>query len=95
MIRILNIFVAVEAAGRRKYVAAVVFLLHKITNYLRLIRSFGHSAYLNSKKETHYEVLNLNNDCSKQDIRNAFVKLSKQVQHVVSHRLVINNSDFL
>lgn len=95
MIRILNIFVAVESAGRRKYVAAVFFLLHKITNYLRLIRSFGHSAYLNSKKETHYEVLNLNNNCSKQDIRNAFLRLSKQVHHVIPHQLAINNSNLL
>ncbi|EDW85659.2 uncharacterized protein Dwil_GK23194 [Drosophila willistoni] len=30
------------------------------------------------KPETHYEVLNVNSDCSTRDIRNAFVKLSKQ-----------------
>lgn len=45
------------------------------------MRSFAQSAKLNGKKiETHYDVLNLNHDCSKRDIRNAFLRLSKQVQ---------------
>ncbi|XP_034655037.1 dnaJ-like protein 60 isoform X1 [Drosophila subobscura] len=30
------------------------------------------------KPETHYQVLNVKSDCSTQDIRNAFVELSKQ-----------------
>lgn len=42
-------------------------------------RNFAQSSKLNVKKlETHYDVLNLSHDCSKQDIRNAFLRLSKQ-----------------
>ncbi|KAL7737777.1 hypothetical protein ACLKA6_006167 [Drosophila palustris] len=42
-------------------------------------RNFAQSAKLNAKKlETHYDVLNLSHDCSKRDIRNAFLRLSKQ-----------------
>ncbi|XP_070065754.1 dnaJ-like protein 60 isoform X3 [Drosophila virilis] len=35
-------------------------------------------AYKTKTPETHYEVLNVKSDCSKQDIRNAYLKLSKQ-----------------
>lgn len=77
-----NVYMAVGTTGRRKYVDVVLFLLYKITNLFSLMRSFGHSTCINSKKsETHYEVLNLSNDCSKRDIRNAFVRLSKQVRN--------------
>ncbi|XP_034476368.1 dnaJ-like protein 60 [Drosophila innubila] len=42
-------------------------------------RNFAQSAKLNAKTpETHYDVLNLSHDCSKRDIRNAFLRLSKQ-----------------
>ncbi|KAH8371061.1 hypothetical protein KR093_006027, partial [Drosophila rubida] len=37
------------------------------------------------KTETHYEVLNLTCDCSKRDIRNAFLRLSKQYHPDVSN----------
>ncbi|KAH8389717.1 hypothetical protein KR200_000425, partial [Drosophila serrata] len=39
------------------------------------MRSFSHEK--SKKTETHYEVLNISNDCSSRDVRNAFVKLSK------------------
>ncbi|XP_017016865.1 dnaJ-like protein 60 [Drosophila kikkawai] len=38
-------------------------------------RNFSHEKP--KKRETHYEVLNISNDCSSRDVRNAFVKLSK------------------
>lgn len=41
------------------------------------MRSFSHEK--SKKRETHYEVLNISNDCSSRDVRNAFVKLSKLV----------------
>ncbi|KAH8394627.1 hypothetical protein KR222_000304 [Zaprionus bogoriensis] len=54
-------------------------LLHKVTFHFHLMRSFASSKILNDKKpETYYDVLNLSHDCSRQDIRNAFVRLSKQ-----------------
>ncbi|KAH8261513.1 hypothetical protein KR044_010549 [Drosophila immigrans] len=59
-----------------------MFLLYKL-NVLNFMRSFAQTAKLNTKKaETHYDVLNLSHDCSKLDIRNAFLRLSKQVQQV-------------
>ncbi|KAH8301399.1 hypothetical protein KR059_002029, partial [Drosophila kikkawai] len=39
------------------------------------MHSFSHEKP--KKRETHYEVLNISNDCSSRDVRNAFVKLSK------------------
>ncbi|XP_017070116.1 dnaJ-like protein 60 [Drosophila eugracilis] len=36
-------------------------------------RNFSHE----KKPETHYEVLNIRNDCSTREVRNAFVQLSK------------------
>ncbi|XP_064543293.1 dnaJ-like protein 60 [Drosophila montana] len=42
-------------------------------------RNFAYKANSKTKTpETHYEVLNVKSDCSKQDIRNAYLKLSKQ-----------------
>ncbi|EDW02288.1 dnaJ-like protein 60 [Drosophila grimshawi] len=41
-------------------------------------RNFANNAKWNTKKESHYEVLNVSNDCTKRDIRNAYLKLSKQ-----------------
>ncbi|EDV37498.1 uncharacterized protein Dana_GF13472 [Drosophila ananassae] len=41
-------------------------------------RNFSHEKKTRPKKqETHYEVLNISDDSSSQDVRNAFVKLSK------------------
>ncbi|XP_017960374.1 dnaJ-like protein 60 isoform X1 [Drosophila navojoa] len=50
--------------------------------------SFNNNARYQSKKpETYYDVLNVNQDCSKRDIRNAYLKLSKQY-----HPDVMNNA---
>ncbi|XP_017839280.1 dnaJ-like protein 60 isoform X2 [Drosophila busckii] len=38
----------------------------------------GNARWKSNKVLTYYEVLNVPNDCSSRDIRNAFVKLSKQ-----------------
>ncbi|KAH8401915.1 hypothetical protein KR009_008698, partial [Drosophila setifemur] len=52
------------------------FLLCK--TIICLTRSFAHDEKCRKPKpETHYEVLNIRNDCSSQEVRNAFVKLSK------------------
>ncbi|KAH8333264.1 hypothetical protein KR074_004385, partial [Drosophila pseudoananassae] len=41
-------------------------------------RSFAHEEKTKTRKpETHYEVLNISTNCSSQEVRNAFVKLSK------------------
>ncbi|XP_034108611.1 dnaJ-like protein 60 [Drosophila albomicans] len=49
-------------------------------------RNFAQTTKLNAKKaETHYDVLNLSHDCSKRDIRNAFLRLSKQYHPDVKH----------
>jgi len=52
-----------------------IVLLYKVNIFP--LRSFSQEKF--KKPETHYEVLNVRNDCSTREVRNAFVQLSKLV----------------
>lgn len=95
MLRLPSLKVFTETAARHKYLTLASFcyllLLYKITFKFFLICRFNNSSRYQSKKpETYYDVLNVHHDCNKRDIRNAYLKLSKQVQQVFHLLICIN-----
>jgi len=52
-----------------------------------MLLNFFYWNYLRYVRENHYEVLNLKPNCSEKDIRESFVKLSKQVRITLRVRM--------
>jgi len=67
-------------------IIAVSYLFHLyICCVVILIRSISQSIHLYDSKKTHYDVLGLTLSASQDDIRGAFIKLSKEASKLVIH----------